>query len=75
MVAAVNAVRRKDMGLKKAAKSFNIPRPMLKNYIEKSEHDVEEMMMEFLGRNPVLPPEMEKRACKFLPKYKKKLWF
>jgi predicted deacetylase len=30
MVAAVNAVRRKVMGLKKAAMSFNVPRSTLK---------------------------------------------
>jgi hypothetical protein len=35
MVVAVNAVRRKDMGLKKAAKSFNIPRPALKIVLRK----------------------------------------
>jgi hypothetical protein len=73
MVAAVNAVRRKDMGLEKAAKSFNIPRRTLKNYVKKSEHDVDEMKLGFLGRKPVLPPETKKSFANFGLNMKKKL--
>jgi hypothetical protein len=58
-VVAVNAVRRKEMGLKKAAKLFNIPRSTLKDCVKKDEHNVEEMMVGNLGRKPVLPPELE----------------
>jgi hypothetical protein len=40
MVAAVNAVRRKDTEFKKATKSFNIPRLTLEDYVKICEHDV-----------------------------------
>lgn len=57
-VAAVDAERRKDMGLQKAAISFNIPRSTLKDYVMKGEHDVKKRVLENLGRKLVLPPEL-----------------
>jgi hypothetical protein len=65
MVAAVNAVRRNDMGLKKAAKSFNDPRSTLEDYVKKGEHDVEKKVVGNTGRKPVLLPELERELAKF----------
>jgi hypothetical protein len=64
MVAAVNAVRKKDMGLKKAAIPFSFPRSTLKDYVKKGEHDVEKRVLGNLGRKPVLSPELENEFVK-----------
>jgi hypothetical protein len=63
MVAAVNAVRKNDMG--KAAKSFDVQRSALKDYVKKGEHDVEERALGKVGRKPVLPSELERELVKF----------
>jgi hypothetical protein len=48
-----------DVGLKKAAISFNVPRSTLKDYVKKSEHDVEKRVLGNLDRKLVLPPKLE----------------
>jgi hypothetical protein len=74
MVAAVNAVREKDMGLKNAEISFNVPRSTLKDYAKKGEHDVEKRVLGNLGRKPVLPSELENEFVKFCLNMEKKFF-
>jgi hypothetical protein len=74
MAAAVNAVRKKDMELKKAAIPFSFPRSTLKDYVKKGEHDVEKRVLGNLGRKPVLPPELQNEFVKFCLNMEKKFF-
>nr|CAD7400373.1 unnamed protein product [Timema poppensis] len=44
MCAAVASVRKKEMGLKKASKSYNVPRPTLKGYVKSKEESIEKIV-------------------------------
>lgn len=65
MKKAVEAVRMKEMGYKKAAKMFNVPRATLKDYVKKFEKSVEEVVSGKMGRKPVLPVELEEELVNY----------
>uniref|UniRef100_T1I2J0 HTH psq-type domain-containing protein n=1 Tax=Rhodnius prolixus TaxID=13249 RepID=T1I2J0_RHOPR len=56
MVEAVKAVRKKEMGYKTAAKTFQVPRATLKDYVQSS---IEPEVMVNIGRPTVLPKVIE----------------
>ncbi|CAH2092167.1 unnamed protein product [Euphydryas editha] len=59
MKKAVEAVRTKEMGYKKAVKLFNVPRATLKDYVKKSDKPIEDIVSAKMGRKPILPVELE----------------
>jgi hypothetical protein len=50
---------KKEMGLLKAAKAFNVPRLALKDYVKTKDTDIEKRLHVPLGRKSVLSPETE----------------
>uniref|UniRef100_T1I2F4 HTH psq-type domain-containing protein n=1 Tax=Rhodnius prolixus TaxID=13249 RepID=T1I2F4_RHOPR len=65
MVEAVMAVRKKEMGYKTAAKTFQVPRATLKDYVQSS-LEPEDMVNRNIGRPTVLPKVME-QCLQILP--------
>lgn len=65
MTKAVEAVRANEMGYKKAAKLFKVPRATLKDYVKNSEKSVETLVSGRMGRKPVLPTELEEELVKY----------
>lgn len=51
--------------LKKAAKSFNVPRSTVKDNVKKSERGNKNRVLGSLGRKPVLPHELENELSSF----------
>lgn len=62
---AVLAVKRKEMGLLKASKTFNVPRSTIKDYVKKTEEELEKLLEVPLGRKPVLPSEIEDELVEY----------
>ncbi|KAF9818172.1 hypothetical protein SFRURICE_003913 [Spodoptera frugiperda] len=50
MKKAVEAVRAKEMGYKKAVKLFNVPRATLKDYVKKADKSIEDIVSGKMGR-------------------------
>lgn len=65
MKRAVEAVRTKEMGYKKAVQLFNVPRATLKDYVKNSEKSVEDVVYSKMGRKPVLPVELEEELANY----------
>ncbi|GBP59179.1 CENP-B homolog protein 2 [Eumeta japonica] len=65
MKTAVEAVRTKEMGYKKAVKLFNVPRSTLKDYVKKSDKPIEDIVSGKMGRKTVLPPELEEELVNY----------
>ncbi|XP_067013640.2 uncharacterized protein [Anabrus simplex] len=60
MKMAINAVRDKKMGYKRASKAFKIPRATLKDYVKRAGGlPIEELVDTKIGRQPVLPKPLE----------------
>ncbi|KAF9409697.1 hypothetical protein HW555_010987 [Spodoptera exigua] len=66
MKKAIEAVRTKVMGYKKAVKTFSVPRSTLKRLVKDSQESLELLVDKPLGRKPVLPLHLEKRLVKYL---------
>lgn len=64
MKKAVEAVRSKDMGYKKAAKTLNVPRTLI-NYVKKFEELLEEVVSGKMGKKPVLPVKFEEELVNY----------
>lgn len=56
---AVSAIRKGEMGLKKASRSFNVPRPTLQR-LARTDKPPEEAASTKLGRKPLMSDDMEK---------------
>lgn len=59
MLAAVSAVRNKEMGYQKASKQFNVPKSTLRDYIKNADKNPEELVDTNMGRKTTLSHEME----------------
>uniref|UniRef100_T1IB85 HTH psq-type domain-containing protein n=1 Tax=Rhodnius prolixus TaxID=13249 RepID=T1IB85_RHOPR len=64
MVEAVKAVRKKEMGYKTAAKTFQVPRATLKDYVQSS-LEPEDMINRNIGRPTVLPKVIEQMLAEY----------
>uniref|UniRef100_T1HW54 HTH psq-type domain-containing protein n=1 Tax=Rhodnius prolixus TaxID=13249 RepID=T1HW54_RHOPR len=64
MVEAVKASRKKEMGYKTAAKTFQVPRATLKDYV-KSSLEPEDMVNRNIGRPTVLPKVIEQMLAEY----------
>ncbi|CAG9562347.1 unnamed protein product [Danaus chrysippus] len=65
MKQAIEAVRTKKMGYKKAVKLFNVPRATLKDYVKKSDKPIEDIVSGKMGRKPVLSPALEEELVNY----------
>lgn len=65
MKEAVTAVKKKEMGLLKASKAFNVPRSTLKDYVKKHEDELQTLLDVPLGRRPVLSLDVEKQLVEY----------
>lgn len=59
MARAISAIRKGEMGLKKASRSFNVPRPTLQR-LARVDKPPEEAASTKLGRKPLMSDDMEK---------------
>lgn len=59
MLAAVSAVKNKEMGYLLASKTFAVPKSTLEDYVKHKMKSPEELVQTNLGRPPVLPKEIE----------------
>lgn len=62
---AVEAVRTKKMGYLKAAKLYKVPRATLFRYC-KSDKNINDIKKNTLGRNPILPQELEAKLVDYI---------
>jgi len=62
---AILAVRRKEMGLKKASRIFSVPRSTLRGKVNSSSEDIEKLASAKRGRKPVLANEMEEALVRY----------
>ncbi|KAI4468483.1 tc5 transposase dna-binding domain [Holotrichia oblita] len=65
MMRAVKAVRNREMGYKKAAKYFEVPKGTLERYVKNSEKTVESLVNVRMGRKPTLPQHLEDLLVKY----------
>lgn len=65
MAKAITAVRKKEMGLKKASKTFNVPRPTLQR-LARVDKPPEEAASTKLGRKPLMTDDLEKELVEYL---------
>ncbi|CAH0721624.1 unnamed protein product, partial [Brenthis ino] len=65
MKKAIEAVRTKEMGYKKAVKLFNVPRATLKDYVKKSDKSVDDIVSGKMERKPILPVELEEELVNY----------
>jgi hypothetical protein len=70
---AVKAVKKKEMGLVKAAKASNVPRSTLKDYVKTKYTDIEKRLHVPLGRKSMLSPETENYLVQFCSHIEKAL--
>lgn len=66
MKKAVDAVKNKLMGYKKAVKMFGVPRSTLKRLVKDPQESLELLVNKPLGRKPVLPPELETKLVEYI---------
>lgn len=66
MKMAIEAVRNKTMGYKKAVKAFSVPKSTLKCLVNDSEQCLESLVSKPLGRKPILPPILEKKLVEYI---------
>lgn len=66
MKKAIEAVRSKSMGYKKAVKEFQIPRSTLKRLVKDSEESLDSLVHKPLGRKPILPRELEEKLVEYI---------
>lgn len=65
MMRAVKAVRNREMGYKKAAKYFEVPKGTLERYVKDSEKTAESLVNVRMGRKPTLPQHLEDLLVKY----------
>ncbi|RLU21708.1 hypothetical protein DMN91_006084 [Ooceraea biroi] len=63
---AVEAVRNKSMGYKKAMKTFSVPRTTLRRLVKNSEESTDLVVQKPLGRRPIFPHLLEKKLVDYL---------
>ncbi|KAJ4441345.1 hypothetical protein ANN_11200 [Periplaneta americana] len=56
---AIISVRKKGMALQRASNTFSVPKSTLKDKVNSKEEDVDKLVSTKLGREPVLPFELE----------------
>lgn len=66
MIEAVSSIREKKMGLKKAAKRFQVPKTTLRRLVLQTDVSLEEVVKKKLGRKPTLPECIEKELVDYL---------
>lgn len=62
MVMAIKAIRKKEMGLKKAAKTFSVPRATLQR-LARGDKPPEEAAATRLGRKTIMGDQLERGTC------------
>ena len=65
MAAAITAIRDKTMGLKKASKTFNVPRPTLQR-LSRLDASPGKAAATKLGRKPIIDVKLEKELVEYL---------
>lgn len=65
MVQAIKAVKNKTMGLKKAAKTFSVPRPTLQRLV-RLDVPLEEAVNLKMGRKPIMSKQLEQELVSYL---------
>lgn len=65
MAMAICVIRKGEMGLKKASRSFNVPRPTLQRLV-RVDKPPEEAASTKLGRKPLMSDDMEKELVEYL---------
>jgi hypothetical protein len=60
MIAAVEGVRKKEMGFLQASKLFSVPQSTLENYVNHKAKDVHDILNTKLGRNTVFRQKLKK---------------
>lgn len=73
MVAAINAVRKKEMGYFKAAQTFGVPQTTLERYVKSKEHP-DKLIATPLGRKPTLPEEIEENLVELCLEFEKRFF-
>jgi hypothetical protein len=65
MTRAIRSVRAGQMGYKRAAKQFNVPKGALERYVKDNTKSLEELVQVNLGRRPILPDHIESELLKY----------
>lgn len=65
MAAAIRAIRNNEMGLKKASKTFNVPRPTLQR-LSRKDTSPSKAAASKLGRKPIIDGKLEKQLVEYL---------
>ncbi|KAG8256370.1 hypothetical protein J6590_070491 [Homalodisca vitripennis] len=65
MVMAINAIRNKEMGLKKASQKFSVPRPTLQR-LARGDKSPEEAAATRLGRKTIMGDQLEMEFVEYL---------
>ncbi|KAI5715791.1 hypothetical protein M8J77_022459 [Diaphorina citri] len=66
MELAIKSIREKEMGLKKAAKSYNVPKTTLRRLSLDPNVSYVNLEVPKLGRKPILTDELEKKLVEYL---------
>lgn len=66
MAEAVEMVRSKKMGLKKAVKLYKVPKSTLQRLVHDTEYSPEQVVEKKLGRKPVFSTEIEQQLVEYL---------
>ncbi|XP_023238520.1 uncharacterized protein LOC111637281 isoform X2 [Centruroides sculpturatus] len=66
MAEAVSMVREKKMGLKKAAKFYEVPKTTLRTLSLQADIRPEQFVKKTLGRKPILPEDIEKQLVEYI---------
>jgi hypothetical protein len=74
MIRAINSIREKKMGLKKAVKQFNVPKTTLKRYANQTSKTPEECVATRIGRKSILPPALEEELVDYVLELEKRFF-
>jgi hypothetical protein len=66
MKKAVEAVRKGEMGYKKAVSRFSVPKSTLKRLVKDPQESLDVIVRKPLGRKPVLPRALEDKLVKYI---------
>ena len=74
MTAAINAVRKKEMGYLKASKVFNVPRSTLERKVKCNDHPVQELTSLPLGRKSIFSSKFESDLADYIVEMEARLF-